>query len=534
MGQLELSAKEALEIARKWKRDPNPCSLAAEFDEVFFGTENIEVLLGALSAEYSTPDSQYDLLSLLGSSKALELKDCGGIAAVGSYYYALSGGGIESTLASTSHALSSLGIRSIVIANALDGSPSPDCLSLDLASLSTLPDLERSIARFQRLRSALVQSRTDALIHHAWFDTNLLWDLLLCKKLGIRFLLYVHGVFSHFLCVSDGDSHAWNDGRLFASVPALCKYADGVICGAQPSALFFSFFNHNAVFIPNATPASLSKVEKRLSPPSEDVLLWVGRFDIFKRPEEALRIAKLVFDSRPNARLVYVGASGYETYEEELCETARELGIADRVQLCGYQDDTAPYYQEASVLLLTTEVEGFCMVLLEASAFGVPAVAYELPYLPFADNKGISWVPQGNAELAAKAVVELLESKEAYMERSGQMRSFFDEYHATSSQREWASLLDRVEHPDEKANPSPKASEMMWDTLFRHYLTGYQRTAARREELLQQQIRQQEQREEALAATVRQEYESSPSYRIGRILTAAPRKLRDLLTRHNA
>ena len=102
----------------------------------------------------------------------------------------------------------------------------------------------------------------------------------------------------------------------------------------------------------------------------------MGRFEERKRPVDAVRILAAVRRSIPDARLVMVGKSEDGVQEGLVLEYAADLGVAEAVELAGYQRDVAPFYRDAALLVSTTEIEGFNMVLLEASAAGLPAVMY--------------------------------------------------------------------------------------------------------------------------------------------------------------
>lgn len=65
-----------------------------------------------------------------------------------------------------------------------------------------------------------------------------------------------------------------------------------------------------------------------------------------------------------------------------LKDLSEKLGISDRIQWMGYQKDPWKALEEASVLLLTSEYEGFGLVLAEALARGLPVVSSDCPVGP--------------------------------------------------------------------------------------------------------------------------------------------------------
>ena len=106
--------------------------------------------------------------------------------------------------------------------------------------------------------------------------------------------------------------------------------------------------------------------------PKENRILYVGRLENEnKKPERVLRIWKNIQDKFPDWHVDMVGDG---TDMERLQQQAKEWGL-NRVHFFGYQPP-ASFYKRASVLLLTSEFEGFPLVLTEAMSFGVVPLVY--------------------------------------------------------------------------------------------------------------------------------------------------------------
>jgi hypothetical protein len=73
------------------------------------------------------------------------------------------------------------------------------------------------------------------------------------------------------------------------------------------------------------------------------------------------------------------------------------------------------YYRNSDLFIFTSITEGSPNVLLEASAYGLPIVMYELPWLPIAQNNlGCVQVPQRDYEAFSHKVVKLVRDSAAY------------------------------------------------------------------------------------------------------------------------
>lgn len=99
-------------------------------------------------------------------------------------------------------------------------------------------------------------------------------------------------------------------------------------------------------------------------------ILYVGRITWYqKRVDRLLTIWKYLYRDFPDWELVFVGDG---PLREEL---ERKSSKMERVTFVGYKDPDA-YYKDASILCLTSDNEGWGMVLTEAMTFGVVPVVF--------------------------------------------------------------------------------------------------------------------------------------------------------------
>ena len=126
-------------------------------------------------------------------------------------------------------------------------------------------------------------------------------------------------------------------------------------------------------------PGNRAAARRRLGIADSDALvLYVGRLDREKSVERVLvafeRIASIV----AAARLLLVG---HGTEAERLRWLASGLSVAPRIRFLGVRphDELAECYQAADVFLFASETETQGLVLAEAAACGLPAVAVDAP-----------------------------------------------------------------------------------------------------------------------------------------------------------
>ena len=79
-----------------------------------------------------------------------------------------------------------------------------------------------------------------------------------------------------------------------------------------------------------------------------------------------------------------VGRPVVPAYSRALSHFVVELGLAGAVRFAGTLDDgaLAAAYRESDVLVVSSEHEGFCLPVVEAMAFGLPAVAHRQGAVP--------------------------------------------------------------------------------------------------------------------------------------------------------
>jgi len=147
------------------------------------------------------------------------------------------------------------------------------------------------------------------------------------------------------------------------------------------------------------------RLSPRGTPPPGDgpLVLVVGRLVPNKRHD----LAAQAFDAyrracEPGARLLFVGeplTAAYRRLVESWAPAAVTGGLP--------QPDLNAAYAEASVLLSTSEHEGFSVPLLEAFEFGLPVVARPAGGMPEVGGDAVLWV--GEEPFDAAVAAELID-----------------------------------------------------------------------------------------------------------------------------
>ncbi|GAA2892556.1 glycosyltransferase family 4 protein [Streptosporangium fragile] len=150
--------------------------------------------------------------------------------------------------------------------------------------------------------------------------------------------------------------------------------------------------------VPNGSPAA--RPIARRSVPGDPAVVYLGRLVGHKRVERVVALAAELGDGRPGLHVHVVGR-GPEA--GALAARATELGVADRVHLHGFltEPDKNAVLARALLNVTASEFEGWGLTVIEAAAFGVPTVAYDVAGLRDSVRDGVTgWLVREGEELA--------------------------------------------------------------------------------------------------------------------------------------
>lgn len=174
----------------------------------------------------------------------------------------------------------------------------------------------------------------------------------------------------------------------------------------------------------------------------EPELLYVGRLREFKGVQHIIRALPGISQElgRP-ARLTVVGDGPYLKALDSLVERQRAAGAQSHVRFVGWmaQEELRNFYQQASVIILPSLVEGHPNVLLEGMACGLPCVASDVPGIRevVTPETGFLVAPE-NPDAIQRAVVKLFVNP-------GVWRSMSRAALARANEFDWQSVAQRYE-----------------------------------------------------------------------------------------
>ena len=119
-----------------------------------------------------------------------------------------------------------------------------------------------------------------------------------------------------------------------------------------------------------ANPITIDSINENIK--KENLIIYVGRVDYNqKRVHRVIEFWADIYKKYPEWKLAIVGDGPERKHLEEFVE---DKGI-NNILFEGFQNPL-PYYQKAKILLLTSEYEGFPLVIVEGISYGVIPVIY--------------------------------------------------------------------------------------------------------------------------------------------------------------
>jgi N-acetyl-alpha-D-glucosaminyl L-malate synthase BshA len=188
----------------------------------------------------------------------------------------------------------------------------------------------------------------------------------------------------------------------------------------------------------------------RYARPGEKLLVHLSNFRPVKRVTDVIEVFSRVAAVMP-ARLLLIGDGPERSAAEFL---ATRLGVADRVDFLGKQENVNELLALADLMVMPSGMESFGLAALEAMACRVPAIATRVggvPELVEHDVNGLLY-EVGDVEAMAAGAIDLLSDPERLEAMSAAARRTAQDRFCASRiiplyERYYQQVLDRAPYP---------------------------------------------------------------------------------------
>ena len=301
-------------------------------------------------------------------------------------------------------ALKAAGLRLTIIA-------AQDNPTTDFPVTRLLPSVSPMRGAFLlRLAAVLPQARTllrDCDVIHALVEPYAPLGAWIAGQRPV--VTTLHGTYARLAATGGISGAAYRRSFRRGKMVCVSRYTEGVVRAIVPDA--------QTVVINNGIDAApLLSLEHQPTTPS--IILTVGAVKARKGVRELVAALPAVRQHIPEARLVIAGSLDYEPqYVAQVREDIAVLGLGGVVEVAGRVDAATlmRLYQQATVFALPArsdgdKLEGFGLVLLEASAAGLPVIGTRDSGTEDAVDDGVTGllVAQGDHAGLAAALVQLL------------------------------------------------------------------------------------------------------------------------------
>ena len=229
------------------------------------------------------------------------------------------------------------------------------------------------------------------------------------------------------------------------------RNTDCVVCVNKLSSSIYSVLGIPAITIKN--PVSIQIPQKvNIDRRGRDIIA-VGRFEDYqKRLDLLLEVFAKVLKKLPNTKLYVVGTYNLDIpimvgASETFAQQIRRLKIPkDNIIFTGHVDNVEDYYGKASLHVMTSEREGFGVVIIEAAAFGIPSIIFDGNGGEDAieDGKNGYLIQSGDIELMSKKISTLLTNSRELARLSKNSIKIVKDYMPNLVSKNWLKLCTSI------------------------------------------------------------------------------------------
>ena len=138
---------------------------------------------------------------------------------------------------------------------------------------------------------------------------------------------------------------------------------------------------------------------------------------------------------------------GQGEWKDMLKARIKEYGLQNSLHLNEPTKEIAKEYADSSMLVMSSNYEGFPMVMIEAMACGLPVVTFDFKCGPrdiIKDEENGLIVPDGDIQALADAMMRLMANESLRQTMSVEARKVTETYSEEVVMRKWGELFDEV------------------------------------------------------------------------------------------
>lgn len=223
------------------------------------------------------------------------------------------------------------------------------------------------------------------------------------------------------------------------------RFADAVTVLTQVDYDFLGKRLPRKVVMPN--PLAYPCVEM-LDGPRRKNILAVGRLDVWKvKGFDLLIEAWAQIADRYPEWILEIAGDGTEKSKNELQEIAKNNHVENRIRFLGFRKDIDTVMRESSIFVLSSRIEGFGMVLIEAMSQGCACISFDdggrQSEIIRSDEEGII-IKEHNTQELAKKIEFLIKNISRRVEIASNGVNRACQYDLRPISNKWISLIEKI------------------------------------------------------------------------------------------
>jgi len=175
--------------------------------------------------------------------------------------------------------------------------------------------------------------------------------------------------------------------------------------------------NHgiNSIIIKNSFVFNEEKKSKKY------FTLWVSRCHPLKKPELFLDLAKNFKDEK--FKMICPSSSGQEGFYKKIKNNTKNIKNLEFIEFVSFAE-IQKYYNEAKILVNTSDYEGFPNTFIQAGIGNVPILSLNVNPDNFIKNYNCGYFAEGNFDLLKKQFSGLLKNEKTWKEKSKNINKY--------------------------------------------------------------------------------------------------------------
>jgi glycosyltransferase involved in cell wall biosynthesis len=222
------------------------------------------------------------------------------------------------------------------------------------------------------------------------------------------------------------------------------KKVQAIVCLNEDEAAIYKRFNRNVFIIPNF----IEPVQEQ-SDLNKKRILTIGRLTENKGFDLMLQTASVILKKYTDWEWLIIGKG---TQQQLIESFIKENNLQNLKLLSPPSADLSNYYLSASIYVMTSRIEPFGMVLIEAMNYGLPVVAFDCNNGPrhiITQSVDGSLVKKENAQKLIESIALLIENEIMRKEMGIAAKKNVQRFYSDNVIHEWKALLNRLSstHP---------------------------------------------------------------------------------------